>query len=396
MNRNNNLSLGDLVNFKRGYDLPHRDRENGGIPIMSSSGLTGWHKYAMAKAPGVITGRYGTLGEVFYINKDYWPLNTSLYVQDFKGNNPKFIYYYLKTILSENFNSAGAVPGVNRNYLHKIKVPHIPEDQEKIAAILSAYDDLIENNQRRIALLEKMAEEIYHEWFVRLRFPGYQTAEFEKGIPKGWKEKPIREIFDYLEGPGIRNWQYTDSGFPFINIRLIQNGDIHVKNASFISENEATGKYSHFQLKEGDYVVSTSGTLGRGAIVQSYHLPLLLNTSVIRFRTKDCMSQSFMYEYLKSDLFVRQIETFATGAAQQNFGPMHLKLMKMIVPTQEILKKFEKISGSIFQQIRVFRESNQNLVKTKEMLLPRLISGKLSVADLNIQFPPSMLEDEAA
>ena len=268
--------------------------------------------------------------------------------------------------------------------------------QRKIAAILSAYDDLIENNQRRIALLEKMAEEIYHEWFVRLRFPGYQTAEFEKGIPKGWKEKPIREIFDYLEGPGIRNWQYTDSGFPFINIRLIQNGDIHVKNASFISENEATGKYSHFQLKEGDYVVSTSGTLGRGAIVQSYHLPLLLNTSVIRFRTKDCMSQSFMYEYLKSDLFVRQIETFATGAAQQNFGPMHLKLMKMIVPTQEILKKFEKISGSIFQQIRVFRESNQNLVKTKEMLLPRLISGKLSVADLNIQFPPSMLEDEAA
>jgi len=312
---------------------------------------------------------------------------------------------YLRCLISSNYFSLYVQPivtGVNVPHISgkqigdfKIPVPNI-EIQQKIAAILSAYDDLIENNKRRIVLLEKMAEEIYREWFVRFRFPGYQTAEFEKGIPKGWKELPVADIFDYLEGPGIRNWQYTEAGFPFINIRLIQDGDLNVSAANFISENEAKGKYAHFQLNAEDYVVSTSGTLGRGAVVQQHHLPLLLNTSVIRFRQKVLNTKSFMYEYLKSDLFVKQIETYATGAAQQNFGPMHLGFMKILKPTDEILEKFESICIPLYEQVTLFRKQIVNLKMTKDLLLPRLISGKLSVEDLDIQFPPSMQEDSAA
>ena len=146
--------LGELVTLKRGYDLPHALRIPGIYPIVSSSGITGTHKEPMVRGPGVVTGRYGTLGEVFYIKDDYWPLNTSLYVQNFKGNDPRFVAYYLGTVLSANFNSAGAVPGVNRNVLHKLTVPPPPLErsaQQKIAAILTAYDDLIEVNKRRIA-----------------------------------------------------------------------------------------------------------------------------------------------------------------------------------------------------------------------------------------------------
>jgi type I restriction enzyme, S subunit len=101
-------SLGDVINLKRGYDLPSRERLIGQYPIVSSSGISGFHKEAMVKAPGVVTGRYGTIGEVFYITQDFWPLNTSLYVQNFKGNDPRFISYFLKTLDLGSQNVAGA------------------------------------------------------------------------------------------------------------------------------------------------------------------------------------------------------------------------------------------------------------------------------------------------
>lgn len=93
-----NGELGDFVTLKRGFDLPQQKREDGQVPIFSSSGITGTHSTAMVKAPGVITGRYGTIGEVFYAAKDFWPLNTTLFVEDFHGNDAKFIYYFLKTL----------------------------------------------------------------------------------------------------------------------------------------------------------------------------------------------------------------------------------------------------------------------------------------------------------
>lgn len=154
-----------------------------------------------------------------------------------------------------------------------------------------------------------MAQEIYKEWFVNFRFPGHEKVkmidsgtDFGK-IPEGWEIAKLPEVFDFLEGPGIRNWQYTPTGCPFINIRLIKNNDINISSASFISKEEADGKYNHFHLQERDMVVSTSGTLGRSAIVRKEHLPLLLNTSVIRFRPNDGRSYAFMYQFLNADYF---------------------------------------------------------------------------------------------
>jgi type I restriction enzyme S subunit len=153
--------LGDVLTLKRRYDLPQREREPGPFPIVSSSGITGYHLEAKAKGPGVVTGRYGTLGEVFYITQSFWPLNTSLYVKDFKNNDPRFVSYLLRTLNFESKNAAGAVPGVNRNHLHEMDVCVPPVlVQRRIAGILSAYDDLIENNLRRIRILEEMARSL--------------------------------------------------------------------------------------------------------------------------------------------------------------------------------------------------------------------------------------------
>jgi len=139
--------LGEFFTLKRGYDLPQQRRKEGSIPIFSSSGISGSHSEAMVKAPGVVTGRYGTIGEVFYAETDYWPLNTTLYVENFHGNHPRFVYYFLKTIEWEKFTSASAVPGINRNTVHKelISVPDI-ETQKVIADHLALLDEKIALN----------------------------------------------------------------------------------------------------------------------------------------------------------------------------------------------------------------------------------------------------------
>ena len=143
----NRTNLGNIITLKRGYDLPQQKREEGKIPIFSSSGLSGFHSTAMVEAPGVITGRYGTIGEVFYSKDAFWPLNTTLYVEDFHGNNPLFIYYLLKTLNWQQFTSASAVPGINRNTVHKadIAIPDL-HTQNKIATILNHIDNKIRCN----------------------------------------------------------------------------------------------------------------------------------------------------------------------------------------------------------------------------------------------------------
>ena len=153
--------------MKRGYDLPAASREHGNIPIISSSGPTGFHSKSKVKAPGVVTGRYGTIGQVFFVNQDFWPLNTTLYVRDFMGNDPKFISYFLRGINFLAYSDKAAVPGVNRNDLHEaaVEVPDVAE-QERIACVLSALDDKIELNRRMNETLEAMARAVFRDWFV--------------------------------------------------------------------------------------------------------------------------------------------------------------------------------------------------------------------------------------
>jgi type I restriction enzyme S subunit len=172
-------TLGDVVKLQRGHDLPDRLRREGSVPVVSSSGVTGRHSEAKAESPGVVTGRYGTIGEVFFVEEPYWPLNTALYVVDFKGNDPRFVSYLLRNTLRNYKTEKAAVPGVDRNVLHllKVRAPDAPI-QKSIVSILSAYDDLIENNRRRIALLEEAARMLYREWFVHFRFPGDLMRSF--------------------------------------------------------------------------------------------------------------------------------------------------------------------------------------------------------------------------
>jgi type I restriction enzyme, S subunit len=148
--------LGEVLTLKRGYDLPQSRRNVGNIPIVSSSGITDFHDEAKVRGPGVVTGRYGTLGEVFYVPDDFWPLNTSLYVQDFRGNDPHLVVQLLRTLNLARQNAAGAVPGVNRNALHMLRVSFPPiELQRRIVPTFQGFHECAWNLQKKNENLRK-------------------------------------------------------------------------------------------------------------------------------------------------------------------------------------------------------------------------------------------------
>ena len=269
----------------------------------------------------------------------------------------------------------------------QIPLPPLPT-QHKIAAVLSAYDDLIENNTRRIKILEEMAQAIYREWFVEFRFPGHEGVEMvdsELGlIPQGWEAK-FSDYVDFKEGPGLRRWQYRDKGIPFLNIRTLVDNDIDLSKVQYLDQDEVEGKYSHFLLKPYDHVVSSSGTIGRIVTIQEHHLPLMLNTSIIRMRAKtENVGLWQLKHFLKSNYFQDQIHALATGVAQKNYGPSHLKQMSIVTPDAKIGASYETIVEPIEESIGQLVEKNANLRQTRDLLLPKLISGKIDVSELEI------------
>ncbi|MCW2258678.1 MULTISPECIES: restriction endonuclease subunit S [Sphingobacterium] len=171
-------------------------------------------------------------------------------------------------------------------------------------------------------------------------------------IPEGWERVKFSEYISFQEGPGLMSFLFREVGFPFINIRCIENGKINKESCQFLSEEIAQNQYKHFQLEENDLIVSTSGTLGKKAFVKKSDLPLLLNTSIIRFKPKDTdvMSLNFLNFLLEDNSFLYNLYSQSTGSAQVNVGPTHLKKLFITIPKTskeqnkiaEILSKVDK------------------------------------------------------
>lgn len=185
------------------------------------------------------------------------------------------------------------------------------------------------------------------------------------------KKVPLNEVFWFQEGPGIRNWQYTTFGVKFINIRCIEGDEINLEAANFVSNEEAFGKYSHFLCKENDILVSTSGTLGRNAVVRKSDLPLCMNTSVIRFEPKKEGAFSFMFCYLNSDEFKNNLLSMASGSAQLNFGPMQLNEISLELPNDQDLLSFNRLAGPLLSKALLLLDEIKTLRETKKFLLSR-------------------------
>jgi len=410
MNQFRQRRLGDVLTFQRGFDITKAEQTEGVIPIVSSSGVSSFHDKWKVRGPGVVIGRKGTLGTVHYLRDDFWPHDTTLWIKDFKGNSPRFLAYFLKTMRLENFDVGASNPTVNRNHLHKIKIlfPKTVDTQKRIAAILSAYDELIENNKRRIGVLEKLAEEIYREWFLRLRFPGHEDVKKVKGVPIDWTIKRFHEIVEYYVGGGWgednESTSFSDGAF------VIRGTDIpHVQIGAFDKcpfRYHKTSNLKSRRLKAGDFVFEVSGgskdqLLGRNVLVTESMLnhlkaPVIPASfcKLIRFR-RELASPYFMKYFLKLyydyDL-VGIFQVQSTGISNYQFESF-LKFQTVILPSVRLQDVFEEKIKPILELKDSISLVNIGLRKTRDLLLPRVISGKFPVENLDIQFPPGMIEE---
>jgi len=186
--------LGESLNLQRGFDLPQRLRKSGSVPIVSSSGVSGRHNISMVSAPGIVTGRYGTIGEIFFLMESFWPLNTTLYVQEFKKVSPQFAFHFLKRVDFKSHSGKSGVPGVNRNDVHQesVAIPPLLE-QTAIATALTDVDALISEQEKLIAKKQAIKTATMHQLLTgRARLP--QFALREDGSVKGYKQSELGEV----------------------------------------------------------------------------------------------------------------------------------------------------------------------------------------------------------
>jgi type I restriction enzyme, S subunit len=277
---------------------------------------------------------------------------------------------------------------VNELYIYD----HLHPNQRKIASILSAYDDLIENNTKRIKILEEMAQKIYKEWFVDFHFPGYENVEFEDSElgrkPKGWTVGAIGNLNIIKGGYAFKSknlHKHGDSGI--IKIKNIQNNSVNVEDVDYI-DSKLTNKVKNYILQDGDLLIAMTGALvGKIGVFPKRSEEFYLNQRVGKFvPIKDwIINNQFIINYCKTDEFLSHINNTAQGAAQPNISSSQIENIKIVVPDKTAILNYEKIVGAMSKQELVLRAVNDKLIQTRDILLPRLISGKLDVENLEIK-----------
>lgn len=357
-----NVELGEVVTLKRGYDLPQQKRIAGTIPIFSSSGINGYHNTAMVKGPGVVTGRYGTIGQVFFADQDFWPLNTTLYVEDFHGNDPAFIYYFLKTLDWNSFTSASAVPGINRNTVHKTPVT-VPDlgTQRKIASVFKSLDDKIALNSKINDNLEQQASTLYNHIFC------YNILE---ELPEGWHIGTVREIVDIHDSKRVplsntERSKIKRKTYPYYGAASLMD---------YVDDYIFDGKY--LLLGEDGTVVDDSGY----PILQYVWGKFWVNNHAHVLTGKNGFNVESLYMLFKHT----SVRSIVTGAVQPKISQSNLKSIQVVIPPRNVIATFNDEIEPLFAMIRLKKEENKRLSTLRDALLPKLMSGEIDVEGVRI------------
>ncbi len=419
--------LGSFIQLQRGHDLTDSQRSPGNVPVMGSAGQNGFHDTSKAKGPGIVLGRSGaSFGKVHYTPDNYWPHNTALYVTDFQGNDELFTYYFLKTIDFTSYNTGSAQPSLNRNHLYSIpvKIPPLPE-QKAIAHILGSLDDKIELNRRMNATLEGMAQALFKSWFVDFDpvidnalaagnpipdelapraevrkkalangtanreaaklFPNaFQQSESMGWIPEGWEMKSITEVAEKIGmgpfGSRITRDNFMDEGVPVIRGGNLTNGFVD-KNFVYLTEDKAT-ELSSANVFPGDIIFTHRGTIGQVGIIptNSQHPRYVVSQSQMFLRiNQEITSSAYTFNYFKSGSGMDRLLGYASqvGVPAIARPTTSLKLLPILIPTQEAVGAFGVHQTSYVNKINTCEEQNVVLTKLRDTLLPKLISGEL-------------------
>ena len=414
--------LADIIHGTIDYRGKTPKRFDSGIPVLSAANVKKgkikiddkfisreyydkWTTRGFIKPGDILITTEAPVGEIAKVPGDQIYMISrrvfALQVND-KLADKTYIYYLLLTegVLKyfESISHGATAPRIYKDEVLKLKIdlPDLPT-QKKIASILSAYDDLMENNNLRIKLLEDMAEEIYKEWFVRFRFPGYENTKFmdkeskevqhgTKGaVPKGWEKCRIENLVSEIgRGPSLNYEIPEEEGKPVLNQSCIRNGLIELQKVLYAED--ITKSKANCYLRKNDVLINSmgDGTLGRvSKNVQYESGEFIIHNCITYLRASHQYSQFALY-YL-----IKQYKPYYISIAQGSTGQSTLKKelvarIKTLKPDLNVLKEFDGVFSPMWKEIGILKNKNQVLQETRDLLLPRLISGKLSVENLDL------------
>jgi type I restriction enzyme, S subunit len=375
------MTLGDFVALQRGHDLTEPERRSGRVPVMGSAGQNGFHDTAIAKGPGIVIGRSGaSFGQVHLSKEDFWPHNTGLYVTDFKGNDPLFAFYLLKTLDFNRYNSGSAQPSLNRNFIYPIPI-RVPElsKQKAIAAMLGALDDKIELNRRINATLEAMARCLFQSWFVdfdpvRSKLDGRPPVGIDTATaaifpdtfdetaightPHGWKVQTLGEVIELAYGKPLKAEDR-------------KTGPVCVYGA-----NGPVGWHDEKLVSGPGIVVGRKGNPGVVTWAHGDFYPI--DTTFYVEPIGECRSLYYLYYALS----LHNLANLSADSAVPGLNRNHAYMSKQVIPPQPVLAAFDSQIAPMFTAIHANEEQSRTLATLRDTLLPKLLSGRLTTTML--------------
>jgi type I restriction enzyme S subunit len=366
--------------------------------VISSAGISGYHNEYKVEGESVVTGRYGTLGEMHFVDGKYWPHNTALYVTTFKGNNPKYIYYLLSCLGRIRTSDKSAVPGVNRNELHEVAVPVIEDkaQQQKIAAVLSVLDAKIDCNNRINAELEAMSKTLYDYWFVQFDFPfdfasgkpapngkPYKSSggtmvynpTLKREIPAGWEDSNILAVADLLGGgtPSKKKPEYWNGDIPFFTPTDADGTIFKFATADSITE-EGLKKSSTKLFAKNTVFITARGSVGKLVLTGT---GMAMNQSCYALRAKPGISHTYLF-FLAKEL-IHHLEVKSSGSVFDSIVSNDIEFTSLAIPDSAVVEKYAAVVEPAFKRIANNTKENQHLTHLRDWLLPMLMNGQVTV-----------------
>lgn len=367
--------LGDIVDFFNGK-APQPDSD-GEYTIYGSNGPIGLSK-AFNHENAIILGRVGTCGSVEICEDRFWASDNTIVAKPKDGFDIRYIYYRLLSTQLRNYAGGAAQPLLTQAGLRRVKISLIKSfiEQKRIADVLSAYDDLIENNRWRIALLEQSARLLYKEWFVHQRFPGHEHVKITNGVPEGWETPHLSDLCHVGRGASPRPINaYLDGETPWLKI-----GDATASKSPFILETKECvtddGVRKSIKLSPASLILSNSATCG---IPYFTGVDGCVHDGWLYFDQFERINKFFLYCFL----FFKQREltqSVGDGSTQKNLNTIVVGRLRVLLPKQNsLLELFNDIAEPLFSMIFSLAKENMTLQKARDLLLPRLMSGEIVV-----------------
>ena len=328
--------------------------------------------------------------KIWYADKEGGCSNDVLVVKGNKTVDNKFLYYVLSDNNFFNYSTVTSkgtkMPRGSKNAIMKYWVPDLDlPTQRKIADILSSYDELIKANNERIELLEQVAQELYREWFARFRFPGHENAKFENGLPEGWSYVRFGKAIDIIDGDRGVNYPKQEEFYPEGDCLFLNAGNVTTKGFDFSSCAYITKEKDTIlrkgKLQYGDVVLTTRGTVGNVAFYNETMTfsEMRINSGMVILRNLGVVSPEYIYTALRHEYLQKLMTLYASGSAQPQLPIKDMKRMKIIKADAKTMERFTEMSSDIYNQISLLIMKNRNLATQRDMLLSRLMSGKLEV-----------------